>query len=128
MTTQPAQYAPADPTTHVDIVRDLLGPPPYKDVYALRVTGNDFLDALINAGDMLIMRHTADIADGDMAAVWVHSLQCTTVKRVTALRDAWGNLTGMVELKAENPNFQTLVLPVDDVKIQGKLVAVIRQT
>jgi repressor LexA len=45
-----------------DVVSDV------EDVYALRVRGTSMIDALINDGDIVIMRHTQTAENGDMVA------------------------------------------------------------
>ena len=42
-----------------------------EDVYALRVKGTSMIDALINDGDIVLMRYVNVVDNGDMAAVWL---------------------------------------------------------
>ncbi len=96
-----------------DIVQDEQG------VYALRVKGDSMIDAFINDGDLVLMRHQLRVENGELAAVWVRSREETTLKRFY--------LEGSrVRLQPENPDLQPMFFPAQDVEVQGKVIAVIR--
>lgn len=91
------------------------------DLYALRVRGNSMVDALIHDGDIVIMRHTRRVENGEMAAVWLRDREETTLKRVY-----WEG--ERVRLQPANPSMKPIY--IDDpsqVEIQGKVVMVIRR-
>ena len=96
-----------------DIVRDTRG------VYALRVKGTSMIDALINDGDIVIMRRVSSADNGDMVAVWIKSQEATTLKRFFDEGER-------VRLQPENRDMQPIFVNPDDVEIQGKVIAVIR--
>lgn len=98
-----------------DIVRGLSG------VYALRVKGDSMIDALINDGDIVIMHHQPRVENGEMAAVWLTDRQETTLKRFYHEEDR-------VRLQPENRAMQPMFFPPEQVQVQGKVIAVIRQT
>lgn len=103
----------------VELTRSIVGDP--RDLYALRVRGNSMIDAMIHDGDIVIMRPTPSVENGEMAAVWLEDREETTLKRVY-----WEG--GRVRLQPANPTMAPIY--VDDprqVKIQGKVVMVIRQ-
>ena len=96
-----------------DIVGDTGG------VYALRVKGDGMIDALIADGDIVILRRVTECENGDMVAVYVKSLQVTTLKR-------WFADGARVRLQPENAAYPPLVVDRADCEVQGKVIAVIR--
>jgi repressor LexA len=107
-----------DSETFVEISTDNLRYP-VEELYALEVKGDSMIDALINDGDVVIMRKTTQVNNGDMVAVWIHSTSETTLKRFYLEGDK-------VRLQPENPRFQPIILPAEDVLIQGVVVRLIR--
>jgi repressor LexA len=97
-----------------DVVRDGEG------LYALRVKGDSMIDALINDGDIVIMRHQQEAANGEMVAVRLQDRDETTLKRFYREH-------GRVRLQPANPTMSPLYAHPAKVEIQGKVVAVIRQ-
>lgn len=103
----------------IELTRGILGDT--CDLYALRVQGDSMIDALIHDGDIVIMRFTQQVENGEMAAVWLRDQGETTLKRVY-----WEG--GRVRLQPANPTLSPIY--IDDpgqVEIQGKVVMVIRQ-
>ena len=91
-----------------------------RQVYALRVKGTSMVDALIDDGDVIIMEPASTARDGEMVAVWLKNEQEATLKRFY--------LEGKrVSLRPANPLMQPLYQPPENVDIQGRVVAVIRQ-
>lgn len=103
----------------IELTRSIVGDP--RDLYALRVRGNSMIDAMVHDGDIVIMRPTEEVANGEMAAVWLRDREEATLKRVY-----WEG--GRVRLQPANPTMEPIY--IDDprqVQIQGKVVMVIRQ-
>lgn len=90
------------------------------DLFALEVQGNSMIDALINDGDTVILKHRDRVENGQMAAVWLRSNGETTLKKVY-----YEGKT--VKLQPANPTMKPIYVPADDVQVQGKVVLVIRQ-
>ncbi len=86
--------------------------------YALEVKGDSMIDAGINDGDVVVIRETAAADNGDIVVALVEGHEAT-LKRF--LRR--GNT---IALEAANPAYETRVFPEDRVKVQGKLVGLIR--
>ena len=101
----------------LELTRDIIGDT--RGVYALRVKGDGMLDALIADGDIVILRRVTECEDGDMVAVWVKSLEVTTLKR-------WFAEGERVRLQPENAAYPPLVVDRADCEVQGKVIAVIR--
>ena len=89
-------------------------------VYALRVKGSSMMDALINDGDIVLMQHVDTVENGEMAAVWLKAEREATLKKV--FLDA-----GRVRLQPANSQMQPIYADPDNVEIQGKVIAVVRQ-
>ena len=96
-----------------DICKDERG------VYALEVKGDSMIDALINDGDLVIMRHEETAGNGEMVAVWLKNEESTTLKRFFHEGDR-------VRLQPANPTMDPIYVDPENVEIQGKVVAVVR--
>jgi repressor LexA len=92
-----------------------------KDIYALRVKGMSMIDALINDGDIVLMQNINVVANGEMAAVWLREEKEATLKKVYLETDR-------VRLQPANEQMQPIYAAPENVEIQGRVVAVIRQT
>jgi len=89
-------------------------------VYALRVKGLSMVDALINDGDIVLMQYVNVVENGEMAAVWLKAEKETTLKKVYAE-------PGRIRLQPANNQMQPIYAEPDNVEIQGRVIAVIRQ-
>lgn len=102
----------------VDISPGMLGS--QRDgLFALRVKGHSMVDALINDGDVVILKHQETAENGETVAVWLVDEQETTLKRF--YRDG-----DQIRLQPENVTMEPIYTPSSNVQIQGKLVTVIR--
>ncbi len=90
------------------------------DLYALRVKGDSMIDALINDGDIVVMRHQAVAEVGEMVAVRLKDRNETTLKRFYPEGKR-------VRLQPANPRVEPILVHPAKVEIQGKVMAVIRQ-
>ncbi len=86
--------------------------------YALEVKGDSMIDAGINDGDVVVIRETSVADDGDIVVALVDD-QEATLKRFKRRGTS-------IALEAANPAYETRVLPADKVKVQGRLVGLIR--
>lgn len=86
--------------------------------YALEVNGDSMIDAGINDGDIVVIRETSTADTGDIVVALVHE-QEATLKR-------FRRQNGMIALEAANPAYETRVYRDDQVRVQGKLVGLIR--
>ncbi|WP_037259735.1 transcriptional repressor LexA [Roseivivax halodurans] len=86
--------------------------------YALEVRGDSMIDAGINDGDVVVIRETGDASDGDIVVAQVEGYEAT-LKRFRRK----GNT---IVLEAANPAYEPRVLPLGSVKVQGRLVGLIR--
>ncbi len=92
----------------------------HDDLFALRVSGDSMIDAMVNDGDIVIMRQDNDAKNGDMVAVWL-SDDTTTLKYFYEEGDK-------VRLQPANPTMDPIYVNREDVQVQGKVMMVLRQT
>ena len=86
--------------------------------YALEVRGDSMVDAGINDGDVVVIREQTTADNGDIVVALVEGHEAT-LKR-------FRRKGGMIALEAANPAYETRILRDDQVKVQGKLVGLIR--
>lgn len=89
------------------------------DHYALQVEGESMIEAGIHDGDYIILKRTDDANTGDIVVALIDEEEAT-LKR---LRKKGAS----VALEAANPAFETRIFGPDRVRIQGRLVALIRR-
>ena len=86
--------------------------------YALEVKGDSMIEAGINSGDVVVIRETGEAQNGDIVVAQVEGYEAT-LKRFRRKDD-------MIILEAANPAYEPRVLPKGSVKVQGRLVGLIR--
>ena len=92
-----------------------------KQLFALEVRGTSMIDAMVNDGDIVVMRQTQEAKNGDMVAVWLPERSETTLKYFYKERDGY-------RLQPANPTFKPILLKKDTpLEIKGKVVMVIRK-
>jgi repressor LexA len=89
-------------------------------VYALKVKGSSMVDALVNDGDLVLMEYVSSVENGEMAAVWLKAEKEATLKKFYAE-------PGRVRLQPANSQMEPMFVDPDNVEIQGRVIAVIRQ-
>jgi repressor LexA len=101
----------------LDLTEELI---PGKEVYALKVKGLSMVDALIDDGDIVLMKAAETADDGDMVAVWLKDKQEVTLKKLFREKDS-------IRLQPSNTSMKPLYVNPKDVEVQGKVVGVIRK-
>lgn len=86
--------------------------------YALEVKGDSMIDAGINDGDVVVIRETGIADNGEIVVALVEG-QEATLKRFMRKGNS-------IALEAANPAYETRVYPEHKVKVQGRLVGLIR--
>ncbi len=89
------------------------------DLFALRVRGHSMVDALINDGDIVILKHQVTCENGETVAVWLEDEKETTLKKFYHEGE-------MVRLQPANVTMEPIYTPASNVRIQGRLVTVVR--
>ncbi|MEM8651183.1 MAG: transcriptional repressor LexA [Pseudomonadota bacterium] len=87
--------------------------------FALTVDGDSMIDVGIHDGDTVIIQQADTARGGEIVVALVDDAEAT----LKTFRREGTNIA----LEAANPAYETRVLPSDRVKVQGKLVGLIRQ-
>ncbi len=86
--------------------------------YALEVKGDSMIGAGINDGDIVVIREQEDADNGDIVVALIEG-QEATLKRLRKHGRS-------IALEAANPAYETRVYRDDQVRVQGRLVGLIR--
>ncbi|MCF3972278.1 transcriptional repressor LexA [Paracoccus salsus] len=86
--------------------------------YALEVKGDSMIEAGINDGDVVVIREQDTADNGDIIVALVEGHEAT-LKR-------YRRRGSMIALEAANPAYETRILPEESVRVQGRLVGLIR--
>lgn len=91
------------------------------DLFALEVDGVSMIDAMVNDGDIVIMKRAQTANNGEMVAVWLMDSNETTLKY-------FYKENGRVRLQPANPTMGPIYIDnPEQVRIQGKVVMIVRQ-
>jgi len=102
----------------VEVPRLLIGR--QERVFALEVKGDSMVDALIEDGDIVIMRPARSAENGEMVAAWLKDEGETTLKRFYLEGE-------LVRLQPANPTMEPIYVHPSKLEVQGKVIAVIRK-
>ncbi len=92
-----------------------------KELFALKVQGESMIDAMINDGDIIILKPTQEARNGDMVAVWLSDRNETTLKFFFKEKDKY-------RLQPANPTMKPIYVDKNEsLEIKGKVVMVIRK-
>ena len=88
-------------------------------LFGLKVNGTSMIDALIDDGDVVIIKPTSSVNNGEMVVAWLKEEEETTLKRFY--------LEGsQVRLQPANSTMDPIYSPAENVEVHGKVVSVIR--
>ncbi len=109
-----------DAESSIDVARSMLpGREKSENLFALEVRGDSMIDAMVNDGDIVIMKSTNVARNGEMVAVFLTDQEETTLKYFFAEKDR-------IRLQPANPTMSPIYKDPKVVQIQGKVVMVIR--
>jgi repressor LexA len=92
-----------------------------ESLFALEVQGDSMIDAMVNDGDIVIMKPATEARNGEMVAIWLHDKDETTLKYFYLEN-------GHVRLQPANPTMKPIIInDPSNVEIKGKVIMVIRQ-
>jgi repressor LexA len=92
-----------------------------ENLFALEVDGDSMIDAMVNDGDVIIMKPTREARNGEMVAVRIKDQNETTLKHFYLEGDR-------VRLQPANPTMDPIYVDSSsDIEVQGSVVLVIRQ-
>ncbi|HSH01890.1 MAG TPA: transcriptional repressor LexA [Anaerolineae bacterium] len=90
------------------------------NLYALRVSGTSMIDAMVDDGDIVVMRKQSEARNGDMVAAWLTGSDTTTLKY-------FFNEGERVRLQPANPTMDPIFVNPRELRVQGKVMMVVRQ-
>lgn len=114
---------PALVSDYVTVPRELM--PRSGEAFALRVQGHSMIDALVDDGDIIIVRSQPQVETGEMAVVEIlepADQSGATLKRFYSHGE-------QIELRPANPDpaYQSFWLDSDQVRVYGKVISALRQ-
>ena len=118
---EPGETYIGDEIDGVDVARSLL-PVGEKgaDLFALKVQGESMIDAMVNDGDIVIMKRTEQASNGEMVAIWLPAENTATLKYFYKEKERY-------RLQPANPTMGPIyVNKSEPLEIKGKVVMVIR--
>lgn len=111
-----------DSESAIDIARSMLPQrEKVEDIFALEVQGDSMIDAMVNDGDVIIMKRAQEAVNGEMVAVWLLDKDETTLKY-------FYKEGGKIRLQPANKTMKPII--IDDpktVQVQGKVLMVVRR-
>lgn len=90
-----------------------------RDVYALRVRGHSMIDALIDDGDLVLLRFQPTAENGQMVAARLLDENAVTLKK-------FYNEGTRIRLQPANVTMEPIFATPENVKIEGRVVGVLR--
>ncbi len=106
------------PLDWISVAQELVQNEP--DVHVLRVHGSSMLDALVNDGDLIVIKRKNTAENGELVAAWLKAQQTITLKY-------YHRENGHVRLQPANPALPALLLSPSDIEIRGQVLAIVRK-
>ncbi|RPJ71586.1 MAG: transcriptional repressor LexA [Acidobacteria bacterium] len=100
----------------IAVPEDLVGK---RDTYVLRVKGESMIDEQIRDGDFVIVEDRKTAENGEMVIALLSNSDVTLKK--------FYRENGQVRLQPANPSMQPMLIPADQVQVQGVVVGVMRK-
>ncbi|HHY89867.1 MAG TPA: transcriptional repressor LexA [Chloroflexi bacterium] len=118
----PSDLSYFDPDSSIEIAVSMLpGRERKEDLFALEVQGDSMIDAMVNDGDIVVMRKAQEASNGEMVAVWLDDRDETTLKY-------FYKENNRIRLQPANPTMKPIYVDnPKSLRIMGKVVMVIRQ-
>lgn len=114
-------FSSYDEDDAIELSRSMLDEKNVDDLFALRVSGDSMIDAMVNDGDIVVMRQQSTARNGEMVAIWLTPGDTTTLKYFYQEGDR-------VRLQPANPTMKPIYVSPSDVTVQGKVMMVLRNT
>ena len=105
-----------DPSQNIAVPNSLIG---QGDHYALQVEGDSMVEAGIFDGDTAIIKKCENAENGTIVVALVENEE-VTLKKLRKRNNS-------IALEPANPQYETRIFGPDQVKLQGKLVGIIRK-
>ena len=89
-------------------------------LFGLTVQGTSMIDALIDDGDVVIVKPAREASNGEMVVAWLKDQEEATLKKFYLEGDR-------VRLQPANSQMDPIYSPAQNVEVRGKVVTVIRK-
>ena len=89
-------------------------------LFGLTVRGTSMIDALIDDGDVVIIKPGHEVANGDMVVAWLKKEEEATLKKFYLEGD-------QVRLQPANAQMEPIYSPAENVEVHGRVVSVMRK-
>ena len=89
-------------------------------LYALSVKGTSMIDALIDDGDVVVIKPTNTARNGEMVVAWLKEEEEATLKKFFREGE-------QVRLQPANSTMDPIYVSADNVEVKGRVVEVLRQ-
>jgi len=96
---------------------DFAGQP---NLYALEVRGDSMIEDHICTGDLVLVERTSEVNDGDIVVALVNGVEATLKRFYKETEDT-------ARLQPANAEMEPIRVPLKDLEIQGRLLAVLRK-
>ena len=103
----------------IEVPQSMIGKFKREELFALRVTGDSMIDAMVADGDIIVLKRQNIARNGDMVAVWLSERGETTLKR-------YFSEGARVRLQPANPLMDPIYVDAGQVNIQGRVLAILR--
>ena len=102
----------------IEVAPDL--PKRHGRLFALEVQGQSMIDALIDDGDVVVIKPSHQAEQGEMVVAWLKDEEEATLKKFYPEGD-------QVRLQPANSSMDPIYCSAENVEIRGKVVSVIRK-
>ena len=89
-------------------------------LFALSVKGTSMIDALIDDGDVVVIKPTSTARNGEMVVAWLREEEEATLKKF--YREG-----SQIRLQPANSTMDPIYAAADNVEVRGRVVEVLRQ-
>ncbi len=90
------------------------------NVYVLKVKGNSMIEDHICDGDYILVEGSETAENGNIVVALVEGTDAT-------LKRFFRESNGRVRLQPSNPQMQAIIMPAREVKVQGRVIGVLRK-
>ncbi len=88
-----------------------------KDTFMLKINGDSMINANIDDGDLVVIKKQDAVYNGDIVAVDIDGY--ATIKRINIEKK-------YAILSPENDKYEPIIMPIDDVRIMGSLLGILK--
>jgi repressor LexA len=103
----------------IEVPEYILGNVDPAEVFALTVRGDSMIDAMVQDGDTIFLRHADNVRNGEMAAIWLPDRNETTLKY-------FFNEGERIRLQPAHPTMDPIYVNPDNCRVQGRVLGVVR--